>query len=175
MQKKVPGFELRLKGTRYPNDPWYRKIIEKTAKIFCPTYESDFATTMYPYVYVPVMWLHDPRNLYETLRHEYIHLRDSKKYGPLFQLSYIAVLPAILTMRAFWERRGFAQNLIYNVEQDGKVGEDTIQWMLPLFTGISYAWMDPFAESKIRQLADKANRKEIKGLWPYDEGDFEIP
>lgn len=173
IQNKVPGFEVRLKGITYPDDPWYRPITEKVARFFCPTFDTDFATTMYPFVYVPKAWLKYPNTMYSTLRHEYIHLRDEQKYGWIYRLSYILLLPAVFTMRSFWERRGYTQNLIQNFEKHGKVGDDNIKWIISNFTSDTYAWMDPFfSHAKIMKLVKQVESKEITGLYPYEEGDW---
>lgn len=170
---KVPGFEVRLKGKAYSDDPWYRKLIEPIARFFAPRYDSDFATTMHPYVYVPESWLKSPNAMYGTLRHEYIHLRDEQKYGWAYKLSYILLAPVILTMRSYWERRGFVQNLIRDYERHGEVGKERINWAVKNFTGSTYAWMDPiFGRAKIMKLVKQVENKEIYGLYPYEEGDW---
>jgi hypothetical protein len=40
------------------------------------------------------------------LRHEAVHLRDARRFPVLFELSYLAALPAVFTARAWWEWRG---------------------------------------------------------------------
>ena len=171
VKTKIPGFEVRLKRKKYAGDPWYRPIADSVARVITPTYDTEFATTMYPYIYVPEGWIGHWAQMYGTLRHEYIHLRDIQKYGFLFKASYLAVLPSVFTARAEWEYRGFAQNIIGDVEREGKVPQERITRLLEHFTGRNYLFMDPFfAKNRIATLVKKAESGEIQGLWPYDEG-----
>lgn len=171
---KIPGFEIRLKGKHYSDDPWYRRPAEFFVKFLVPTYDYFFATTMYPFVYVPEHWLKSPNTMYGTLRHEYIHLRDEQKYGWWYKLSYILLAPILFTMRSFWERRGYTQNFIRDYERHGVVRQQTIDWAAKNFTGSNYAWMDPFfGRAKIMKIVEQVEEEEIYGLHPYEEGDWD--
>lgn len=172
IKTKIPRFEIREKNKTYQDDPWYRKPAEAIARLFCPTFDTDFATTMSPFIYVPSSWIKNDSLMYETERHEFIHLMDNQLNPIWFSVSYILLLPVILTMRSYWEYRGYSQNLIYDVESRGKVSEETIKWATENFTNSNYAWMDLRGEKRIRALAEKANRKEIKGFWPHEDPDF---
>ena len=83
-----------------------------------------------------------PRVLASTLAHELVHQFDQNRWGPLFYLSYGFLLPAGRTMRAHWERRAYAVDLLLAWERGGEAELERVTDMLvDLFAGRSYLWM----------------------------------
>jgi len=95
--------------------------------------------------------------VHEILRHEYIHMRDHKKHPVWFPLSYVLVLPAVFTMRAHWEFRGYAASMLAHYERYGDIPDRVIDNITKHFVYNSYFWMCPFPKyvrkrlNKIRQ------------------------
>lgn len=171
VESKIPGFKVRFKDSNDYTDPWRWKVIRFFARFVMPTFFTNFGTTLYPYVYVPRKWENDYKVLYEVMRHEYIHLRDEQRFGLLYQLSYVLFLPCIFTMRAYWERRGYAQTLI-EIAERRTIKRSDVDWVVEQFTDANYAWMDPWAEKKIQKIVNRINTGTISGLWPYPDRDY---
>lgn len=83
-----------------------------------------------------------PDQLASTLAHELVHQLDQQRWGILFYLSYGFCLPLGRTMRAHWERRAYAVDLLIAWEQGGDRELQRITDLLVhLFAGRSYLWM----------------------------------
>lgn len=89
----------------------------------------------------------------EALKHERIHVLDYQKWGILFYLSYFFLLPVVFTMRAYWEWRGYKEDLKAVHEQykdwwDKKyydyITDYYCQWVAGQFSGPGYLFMFPF-------------------------------
>ncbi len=85
-----------------------------------------------------------PDELYRILRHEAVHLRDARRFPVLFELSYVLLLPAGITMRAWWEWRGYAETLRAEAELRGDVSDALLEHVARQFTGPAYLFMCPF-------------------------------
>ena len=76
-----------------------------------------------------------------TLAHEYVHMLDQRRYGVAFYVSY-ALPPCGRTMRAYWERRGYAVDLMLAWEAGGAPAiERRLRSIRALFAGSAYGWM----------------------------------
>jgi len=91
----------------------------------------------------------------EILRHEAAHMHDYSRWGLLFSLSYIFLLPVVFTMRAYWEWRGYKESLrsIHEEYKHYKINKPSYyayvieyycQWVASVFCGPGYFWMFPF-------------------------------
>jgi hypothetical protein len=121
--------------------------------------------TVYNTVYMNSWDIGTARGL-ETLRHEMAHVRDQHKYGILFLLSYIFILPTVFTMRAFWEWRGYKETLRSVHEEykhyitDGQpeyyayIMDFYSQWVTKQFTGLGYFFMFPFKNYMYQKCRD---------------------
>lgn len=169
IQEHIPAFEIRWKAQSYPDDPWRRNIVDRVASLFVgEAYFTWYVTTIFPYVYYPESYRDDPGRIYRVLRHEYVHLRDELSHPIWFPLSYAAILPIGLTMRAHWEARAWAQSFIVLKERHGKIPADAITHAIQQFSGRYYAWMDLFtARRRILKLADDVESGEKSEMWPY--------
>jgi hypothetical protein len=111
---------------------------------FNDRYLEDYTTVMFGKVWFPNRaWFAcmDPRQQYELLCHEAVHLHDARRFPVFFQLSYVGLLPAGVTMRAFWEYRGYAESLRVKMALEGDVSDAWIEWVLERFTSADYLYM----------------------------------
>jgi len=88
----------------------------------------------------------------ETLKHEGAHIADWKRWNVLMTFSYIFLLPAVFTMRAYWEWQGYKETL-RSVHDEYKmtsasyyayVTDYYCQFVADEFAGPNYLWMFPF-------------------------------
>lgn len=145
---EFPDFKLVKK-----EDSKLSKLLAILVKPFCPDFQTRFGTTIGKTVYYPSTW--GDNTLYEVLRHERVHMRDSDKWGVLYYLTYALLpLPFIVSGRAYWEFRGYCETLKVSWETWNKPVNDkgepviqtqTLDWVVSQFTGASYLFMLPFA------------------------------
>jgi Domain of unknown function (DUF4157) len=95
----------------------------------------------------------------DLLRHEAQHVRDWQRFGPLLWLSYLLLLPAGPSLRAFWEWRAYSVSLRAAHERQGRVDEATREFVVRQFTcAAPYLWMWPFPR-QVRRWVDEACRR----------------
>src|SRR5688500_17636861 len=88
-----------------------------------PEFMTRFTTVVGSTVYLPQPVDQLPREvLAGILAHELVHQIDQRRWGPLFYLSYGVALPTGRTMRAVWERRAYAVDLMLAHHHDGDRG-----------------------------------------------------
>jgi hypothetical protein len=111
-------------------------------------WNKDFLTG---YVTTVGFAIYMPRDLvgtkqgYITLRHEAVHVRDFLYSGMIpFVVSYALLLPAGLTFRSLWEKRGYAEQMRAYYEVYGKIPNAILDQIAVEFTGSTYLWMWPF-------------------------------
>ena len=110
-------------------------------------------------------------NVYSTLRHELVHIRDARRFPILFQLSYTLLpLPALFAYcRADWEFRGYAQNMIASYNHHGVIEDSQIEFIVSKFSGSLYFWMFPFTKTmrrKVKALAKDIEEGTVYGYYP---------
>lgn len=159
IKTEFPSFKLMRK-----EDSKFMKTLAVLVKPFCPDFQQSFGTTIGKTVYYPSHW--DDSTLYEVLRHERVHMRDSDKWGPLYYLTYVLLpLPFIISGRAYWEFRGYCETLKVLWEFHGKpVGTDglpvlwrrDLDWVVEQFTGPSYLFMLPMPKL-LRRAFERAS------------------
>jgi len=90
----------------------------------------------------------------DILRHEAQHVRDWRRFGLLFWLTYLALLPVGPSLRAAWEWRAYRVSLRAAHERHGRVDEGTRAWVVAQFTKAApYWWMWPFPR-QVRRWVD---------------------
>jgi hypothetical protein len=98
----------------------------------------------------------------DLLRHEAQHVRDWRRFGLLFWLTYLLALPVGPSLRAFWEWRAYRVSLRAAMDRHGQVDEATRAWVVGAFCGAApYWWMWPFrrqvrgwVDAECRRLAE---------------------
>jgi hypothetical protein len=105
---------------------------------------THYTTVIITVVYMPAELLGSDE-AYATLRHERVHMRDCWRSGVLpFLISYLLLLPAVLTLRSVWEMRGYAETMRVEYEDTGEVSDETLTRIERQFVGPAYLWMCPF-------------------------------
>jgi hypothetical protein len=118
--------------------------------LWCPRFMTSYTTVIITRVYMPG-GLIGTRAAYGTLRHERVHMRDCVRSGVVpFVVSYLFLLPAVLTLRAVWEMRGYAESMRVERERRGAVSDETVAHVARQLTGSSYLWMFPFPRAARR-------------------------
>ena len=179
IETNIPSFELRSK-----EDSMIFTILSKIF-FFNKNIQTRFITTLYPHVYLPRLpyqsTFRDDASAIEILAHEYIHLKDRKKYGWLFNFAYlspqifalfaplallepwwllslIALLPFPSPGRAWIEFRGYKTSLAVYYWLHGK--KHDIDFIVKQFTGSGYYWMMPFEKYLVEKF-EKEYRKVV--------------
>ena len=169
IKSQIPEFELKdKKESRLMN--FFSKIL-----FFNKDFMTKYVTTIYPKVYVPRLPFkeNDPISAIATLAHEYVHLKDRKKMGFLFNFLYLfpqnlvffsllgifnpwwylcllCALPIPSPTRAWLEYRGYRMTM-FVYEHFGAMRniDDFIDWIAEHFSNSTYYWMFP-AKSYIK-------------------------
>ena len=118
---------------------------------WCPEFLTRYTTVIVSVVYMPVELMHTDEG-YRVLRHERVHMRDCWRTGVLpFALSYLFMLPAVFTLRAHWEMRGYTETMRVELEETGAISDETLDYIEEQFTGPAYFWMCPFSGTDQKQ------------------------
>ncbi|MFN3199167.1 MAG: hypothetical protein ACE366_12270 [Bradymonadia bacterium] len=152
----IPRFAIR-----YKDESPLQRLIGRLVSPFNSEYMTRFTTVMFGKVYFPSRaWCDEmgPEAVYSILRHEAVHLLDAKHFPVIFHLSYLFLLPAGLTARAWWEWRGYVETMRVEVALRGYVPEHHIEWIAGCFTGPAYLFMWPFPKQIRRALRRKAKQ-----------------
>lgn len=168
MQQHLPRFAIV-----YKNESRWQRFLGWLLWPINRTYMTEYTTVMFGTIYFPSReivqsWGHE--QVYGILRHEFVHLMDARRFPVWFELSYLLLLPFGLTMRAFWEWRGYTQTLLVEYECCGTISEHTQNKIIDRFVGADYGWMFPFRRILTRwlqHLCQRIEREEIIGPYPY--------
>jgi len=121
-------------------------------RLWCPDFMTHYTTVIISVVYMPADLLGTDAG-YRTLRHERVHMRDCWNTGVLpFALSYLLLLPAVFTLRALWEYRGYTETMRVELEETGGIADETLEYIAEQFVGPAYFWMCPFPGFVRRRL-----------------------
>jgi len=180
MAREIPGF-----GIAYKDDPpesmrLRDRCLHWLARRVNSDYDQRYTTVLYPIIYLPSgtrrSFEEAPEKYYTTLRHEFVHLKDFQRYHIWMAFSYVFVLPVGWTMRAFWELRGYAQNLICWQEDYGRVPDSEVERLADIFSGRGYVYMllpRSWAHSVLKSLQRSVEEGRLSGVYPY--GDLDWP
>lgn len=143
--------------------PWMRAL-GIAMRPFMADFMNSTTVVLGDHVYLPCPPERLPGDLLaQILAHELVHQLDQASLGPLFYLSYAGVpLPMGRTMRAWWERRAYAVDLMLAYEDGGEMGlRHARQRIVRLFAGPSYGWMwagrrsaDRFLDPVVQEILD---------------------
>ncbi len=153
--ERYPGFRILPKE----RSPLMRTLYwVSLAFLWCPSFLTEYTTVLVSRVYMPE-GLVGTLEGYRILRHEAVHIRDCFRVGVLpFVVSYLFVLPAICTFRAWWEYRAYLETMRVELELTGTVSAALIDWLVERFTGSEYLWMCPFP-GFVRRRLEAARRR----------------
>ncbi len=146
----------------YKDESDWQALIGRLLRPFNRHYMTRYTTVFGGVVWFPSRaWRQavGPRAIYETLRHEAVHLRDMRRWWGLFHVSYVLLpLPAIFTMRAYWEWRGYTESLRVSLELDGRIEDSQLRFIEDRFVGPDYIYMLPFRGFVRRRLEQLRKR-----------------
>ncbi len=147
--------ELRGFAVIYKDESRLQRTIGVLVRPFNKTYMTQYTTVMFGRVYFPSRaWRkrRGPEQIYKTLRHEAVHLRDMRRFPLLFQISYLFLLPAGLSARAYWEWRAYTETMRVEAELHGRIDDRLLDEIQARFTGPDYLFMFPFPGFLRRRL-----------------------
>ena len=104
-------------------------------------YLTHYTTVMFGRVYFPSRQAYlalGPEGVYQTLRHEAVHLRDMQRYPIFFHFTYLFVLPlgpGQTSLRAWWEWRAYLETLRVEAEIRGDISDALLNRIERHFTG----------------------------------------
>ena len=182
MRREIPGVRIAFKDDAASSMPWWHRAAHFFARFIAPEYDRRFTTVIYPVIYFPSgtrqAWAEPPELFYKTLRHEFVHLKDFRRFHLWMAVSYGCLLPVGLTMRAFWEVRGYTQNMIVAYETLGDVPIQMIETMTATFSGRDYGFMllpSSLAKRCLMGVREKILAGKIRGPYPYGPLDHAPP
>lgn len=146
---------LRGFAVVYKDESRLQRAVARVVWPFNRRYLDGYTTVMLGRVYFPSRaWRRraGPEQVYKTLRHEAVHLRDARRFPLLFQLTYLLVLPSVFTLRAVWEWRAYAETLRVEYELHGRIEDRLLEHIARRFTGPDYLYMCPFPRLVRRRL-----------------------
>jgi hypothetical protein len=121
------------------------------------------ATTLGKTVFMHPRYIGTPTGA-EILRHERVHLDDQAAHPFWFFFSYLLLPPIGPGMRAFWEWRGYKEDLKESCERLRRVDPWVINHVANQFCGPNYLWMFPFRKTVEKWCVDFSEQylKELK-------------
>lgn len=178
LEQHVPGYQIVYKDEEMPT--WWLKVliwffdsfIRVFSDDFADNWMNNFANGLWSYLLLPSREgysNHRKVSVYGLIRHEAVHMRDMMKHPVWFPFSYLFVLPTLFTMRAFWEYRGYTQQMLVEYELTGDVSDSTIDWLEGTFSGSTYLWMDAVgdrARKRLESIRERILSGETEGFYP---------
>lgn len=144
IKKDHPSFEVKS----YLENWWFRLLWRIGWRMG--------ATTVYTTVFMAPHLLGTSSGA-EVLRHEKVHIDDCVKQPFWFFFSYFFLPPIGPGMRAYWEWRGYQEDLKESCERLCRVDPWVVEWVVGQFTGPNYLWMYPFKKKMTKKCADFSN------------------
>lgn len=155
VRRHVPDLRLVDK-----HDVTWMRWLGGALKPVIPEFDTRYTTVLGSTVFLPRP-AHEivPEVLASTLAHELVHQMDQQRWGVLFYLSYGFCMPLGRSMRAHWERRAYAVDLLLARERGGEAEVYRVADLLvDLFAGHSYLWMWAGRRSARRFLQPVVNQ-----------------
>lgn len=155
LEQEFSTFRLRRKDRS-----WLMKVIYHglLLRLWCPYFMTHYTTVVISVVYMPHRLMGTAEG-YRVLRHERVHMRDCWRTGVLpFALSYLFLLPLGITLRSYWEMRGYAESMRVEFEETGDISHETLDHIAEQFTGSAYLWMCPFP-GLVRRWLQRVRRR----------------
>lgn len=156
MSSEYKGFQIVSKS-----DSWLMSAIDIFLKFITlnqfTSFLNSYITTIGHTVYVPHSWdTLSPASKYVILKHEMVHMNQSRKYGPILY-SFLYLFCYLPAYRAYWrtkfEKEAYESTIRAAAEMYGKSYVHTLAFqekVVKYFTGPDYfyMWTD---ETSIRQ------------------------
>lgn len=170
MESRFPNFELLYKE----DDDWYKqawylwviwaffRVVGVVAPGLRDQFDQNYSNGLYSKMVLTNRERHGDWTNAQTFRlvlHEYRHMLDTQKHPLWMPLSYIFLLPAVFTMRAYWELRCFTAELLGCYISRGTIPDQLIDNAVWAFSSSMYFWMFPFPKYVRKYL--EARREDI--------------
>ncbi|UJR80708.1 hypothetical protein [Sandaracinus amylolyticus] len=158
LQREFPGLRVVSKRGHTMSI-----VIDRLLKIVTlggqSAYLTRYTTVLGRTIYTPTEWeQRDPRERYITMRHEAVHLRQSRRYGMLL-MSFLYALPffplglAYGRARIEWEAYAETFRAVAEVWGPAKARSPELRaHVLRQFTSPAYGWMWPFPKQVNRWI-----------------------
>ena len=177
IKKQIPDFRLRSK-----KDSTLMQLLA-VVLFFNKDFSDRYVTTLYPQVYVPDLpWDRSVESRISILAHEYVHLKDRKRMGWLFNLLYLSpqifslfalgafwntwwllallfLLPLPSPGRAWLELRAYKMSIAVHWCLTGR--RTNLFWIQNQFIKSNYYWMFPFKKTLERHILEAAENAEL--------------
>jgi len=159
---EFPGFRVIPKE----GSPLMRAIYQALGmRLWNRDFLTGYTTVILYRVYMPRALIGTDAG-FRALRHERVHMRDARRTAVVpFVVSYLLLLPAVFTARAFWEFRAYVETMRVEIEETGDVSDDTLEHIARRFTGSDYLFMCPFPRfirGRLRRARERL-RDEARG------------
>lgn len=186
VSKNIPNFKIEIKEKSS-----LMRILSYIL-FFNKRFRTQFITTIYPVVYFPKQILSNPDEVGRViiLSHEYVHLKDKKRLGILFDLLYLSPqifsLLAVLAIwfsndwlwfllfllplpspRAYFEFRAYKMSIAVHYFIMGKI--PLLDFYINQFTSSNYYWMFPFQKMLYKHFFEFTLRLRKKQYEDYIE------
>ncbi len=177
LKKDVPGIRIG-----YKDSSKFMKLIGGLL-FFNKGFMTDYITTIGKTIYFPNKESVTSRSAYKVLAHEYVHIKDSERYGSilyslmylfpqilalfgllfLFKIYFVLFFICLLPLPAYWrsriELRGYAMSLFMEHKEGRVFGVEGIN---DQFIGSGYYWMWPFGVKKeLHKFVEKIESGDI--------------
>ena len=151
---------------------WWMRVAGALLRPFVPDFMTRYTTVMFGTVYLPCPAGEMVRDeLASILAHELVHLRDQRRFHVWFYVSYALVLPVGRTMRARWELRAYAVDMLLARERGGAADARRVAARLvKVFAGPAYLWMwcpTRSARRYLEPVVEAVCRGDLDGVEPY--------
>jgi hypothetical protein len=127
-----------------------------------PRFMGGYTTTIGYVVYMPAAVRGDARAGVDVLRHERIHLLQFQRHPLWFPLSYLLLLPCLVTFRARWELEAYVESMRVELEREGRIADATLEHIQGRFTGPDYFFMD-VRRGRVRRKLEAARDALLRG------------
>ena len=138
----------------YKGDSKFMKFLNFFVRIFNKTFMTGYVTTIGSTIYTPYS---NKYVSHSTMIHELQHLKDSKDYPVLYELSYLLCLPTLFTMRSFWEKRAHRWSIGYRMAYFTKSLDGYRDFIIRRYTGSDYLWMH-WSKKRMGEWFDKTKQ-----------------
>tara|TARA_R110002020_G_scaffold58247_2_gene159694 strand:- start:576 stop:1205 length:630 start_codon:yes stop_codon:yes gene_type:complete len=186
IREEFPDYELiEKKNSTFMM--WLSKLL-----FFNKEFMTKYITVIGHKVYVPELpWSEQkPLTACSVLAHEWVHMKDGKRYGPLFKFLYLfpqiltplallgmwnpvfllflgCLLPIPSPFRAWFEFRAYTITIAVRWWLTKQT--TSYSWLSKQFTSSAYYWMLPAEQYLQKQFAKEFDRIQADDLKPYEE------
>ena len=145
IRQEFPDFELRIKQRSR-----LMRLLDWLLRVITLNHQKSFMTayitTLGDKVYIPSTWSDLPwESRYSVLRHERVHMRQSKKYGRFWYSIFYLFFPIPILFaygRLILEQEAYEETIRSDFQVSGLeiFDQDYENWLVAQLTGPAYFW-----------------------------------